>query len=223
MNIKNITLILFIILVNKGCAPIEQIGPKLPGSKSTSNSEYDYNVRWIDNTNVMDLLNLTSENSKITYNDVYKTLGEPVYIEKLYIDNGNDETAKNTILFLYKYKSRLYPVAEQETITTEKSIRNEMGITQKITTKQTSEYSQIKPNKAQDHSKWEEKDKWLTVLLFDNTYELILSDNLGDLKGLYRDYYDLSSSGNFEPKRTSLLEQIETIVNDAISKLESNK
>ena len=85
MSIKNITLILFIILVNKGCAPIEQIGPKLPKSKSTSNSEYDYNVRWIDNTNVMDLLNLTSENSKITYNDVYKTLGEPVYIEKLYI------------------------------------------------------------------------------------------------------------------------------------------
>ena len=41
------------------------------------------------------------------------------------------------------------------------------------------ELEQIKPDKSLDHEKWEPGTKWLVVIMFDNTFELLMTDDLG--------------------------------------------
>ena len=58
--------------------------------------------------------------------------------------------------------------------------------------------------------------------MFDDTYELVLSDALGTSYGFYRDVYNLSEAGHFENKdHKNLLDQIKGVVDTAISKLKS--
>jgi len=193
--LKNSIFILFILLIVQSCAPV--VDEAKPGSSTrTSELVYDLNHRWIDNSNVMSLIDLSSETEKISHTDIYENLGEPVYVEKLYIDK--DGLEKNTILFWYKYKSRLYPVAEQETITIKETSINPMGGYQTSIRQEVSDYFQIKPGLAQDHSHWEDGHKWLVVVMFDDTYELVLSDSLGTSYGFYRDVYNLSKAGHLE-------------------------
>ena len=215
---KNILLILSFLLIAYSCTPpTNAVSSSKP--KVTVISDYDYNFRWIDNSNVIELIDFSSKNQKISHSDVYTKLGEPVYIEKVYVED-NDGKSQNTILFWYKYKSRLYPVAEQETIKSRERIVNEFGTSQTVESTKTSDYFQIKPTKAEDNSKWEGGDKWLVVIMFDEKYELILSDALGTSSGLYMDFYNLSSAGYLEgniPETEELLELIEKVVKKAVN------
>ncbi len=84
----------------------------------------------------------------------------------------------------------------------------------------TSGYFQIKPNKSSSNDIWENSDKWLVVVMFDEKYELILSDDLGASSGLYMDYYNLSSAGYLEqnvPKVEELLTLIKKVVKESVA------
>ena len=218
---KNTIFILFIVLIVQSCTSVTEETKGGSGSTTTSEFNYDYNHRWIDNSNVMNLINFSSEKDIISHADIYENLGEPVYVEKLYISD-KDDVSKNTILFWYKYKSRLYPIAEQETVTTKDTFTDAMGNVQVAVKEDISDYSQIKPVLAEDYNQWEEEHKWLVVVMFDDTYELILSDALGTYYGFYRDVYKLDEAGHFEAvDNMSLLEQMEIVLEKIISKLNS--
>ena len=216
---KNFIYFLFILLIMQSCAVVEPEGKGK--SSTTSEKKYNYQYRWIDNLNVMDLIDFSSTSGKISHTDIYEKLGEPVYVEKLYITD-KDEVEQNTVLFWYKYKSKIYPVAEQETITTKKVIIDPMGGIKTMTKVDTSEYLQMKPELVENHNRWEDNHKWLVVVMFDDTFELVLSDDLGQSYGLYRDFYSLSNAGHFEGKdNKNILDQIKDVIDEAISKLNS--
>ena len=213
---KFILLIFITTIFFNGCTPIETKPLGKRTSETTTTNAYDY--RWIDNTDVLDLIDFSLESAKINHKDVVKKLGEPIFSEKLFLDK-DDGNKINSLLFWYRYKSRIYPVAEQVTTTTKRPYKDAMGNNLVDVKSDIKEFEQIKPSKAQDHGKWESGSNWLVVIMFDNTFELVMTNELGTTYAINRDNYNLADAGFFESKQVDWLDDLKIFLKETIEKI----
>ena len=91
------------ILFLNGCTSINTENLGEPTTETNTHNSYDY--RWVDNDDILNLIDISLETDKVNYKDVMNKLGEPVYSEKLFLENYNGEKT-NSLLFWYKYKSK---------------------------------------------------------------------------------------------------------------------
>ena len=214
-----LTLVFLLIpLFYNGCVSVntEELGK--PSIETNIQNTYDY--RWVDNSDVIELLDFSLDLDIVNYKDVFNKLGEPVYSEKIFLEDDNGKKI-NSLIFWYKYKSRIYPVLEQVTTTTKRPYEDSFGNPMIQTKTVVDEFEQIKPDKSLDHEKWEPGTKWLVVIMFDNTFELLMTDDLGTSYSINRENYNLSNAGFFENNRTQVdFEDLKSLIKKTVNELE---